>query len=838
MNKILLKIILTLQLAIVSVLIINFKNFNSNVYADEINNENIQSISIVGDSRSEKECVIYGEYTADIEFNDLTNQYLIPNANYFLISPSQHDNGPNSISIAGECSSVALQMLMGYYNYYEDRRIIPSKCSGKTYLDSTYGEYSMNPIFQRERVGEEGCKSIGTSEGFFEELYSESSTLGLSIEQILPITVLACDNFINSHSSLSLSEKNQVDIDFHIYSESEAKSYLNNGKPIVLGLSSISGTEVSFHVVVAYGYAKLDGVDGYLVHYGWRDRKTMVWIPESWFRFAVTMDVNTHTHDFTQETIIDNYYIGVKCSTCKATCVDIMYSVTNGQIKNTRYQLSGVINVPNNISVYNVYTGEDFSMDIISLGDNAFSNQSGVTSIVLPKTITSIGEQCFLNCENLTAIFAQNTKITSIEKGAFATLTNTVVYLPNNITYIDDSSLIFTQPRKLNLSGFDMSKVTYIGDSAFYGSLVKDVVFSSSLTYIADHAFRSSNLKGIVYLPSNINYIGSHVFADTDVTCFYTEKSPNNNGWYSNWNNSITTVYDCTFSSDKSYVISLNKTSSSLAHVTSSGIINPTREDYTFSGWYEDADYSGTQYTDLTLAPNGILYAKWEAKSSSCITEGTKVTLSNGTQVNVENLTGTESLLAWDMFNGCFVSAPILFIDRENIDTYNVINLTFSDGTITKVVSDHGFFDVTLCRYVYITEDTAYDYIGHSFNKGNTNVSLVSVNIQEEYTRVYSPVTYGYLCYYTNGMLSMPGNTEIFANIFSIDSETLRYTNVDEDIENYGLYTYEEFNNLIEIDEYVFNAFNGEYLKIAIGKGMTNLNEIQALLDRYSVFFE
>ena len=224
--------------------------------------------------------------------------------------------------------------------------------------------------------------------------------------------------------------------------------------------------------------------------------------------------------------------------------------------------------------------------------------------------------------------------------------------------------------------------------------------------------------------------------------------------------------------------------------------------------------------------------------SSSCITEGTKVTLSDGTQVNVENLTGNETLLAWDMFNGCLISAPILFIDRENIDTYNVINLTFSDGTVTNVVSDHGFFDVTLGKYVYITEDTAYDYIGHSFNKGNTNVSLISVNIQEEYTRVYSPVTYGYLCYYTNGMLSMPGNTEIFANIFSIDSETLRYTNVNEDIENYGLYTYEEFNNLIEIDEYVFNAFKGEYLKIAIEKGITNLNEIQALLDRYSVFFE
>ena len=59
-----------------------------------------------------------------------------------------------------------------------------------------------------------------------------------------------------------------------------------------------------------------------------------------------------------------------------------------------------------------------------------------------------------------------------------------------------------------------------------------------------------------------------------------------------------------------------------------------------------------------------------------------------------------------------------------------------------------------------------------------------------------------------------------------------------QDISTYGLYTYEEFSNIIPIPELVFNAFNGQYLKIAIGKGITTLDEIQALLERYSVFFE
>jgi len=63
-------------------------------------------------------------------------------------------------------------------------------------------------------------------------------------------------------------------------------------------------------------------------------------------------------------------------------------------------------------------------------------------------------------------------------------------------------------------------------------------------------------------------------------------------------------------------------------------------------------------------------------------------------------------------------------------------------------------------------------------------------------------------------------------------------TSMAQDISTYGLYTYEEFSNIIPIPELVFNAFNGQYLKVAIGKGITALNEIADLLDRYSVFFE
>ena len=142
----------------------------------------------------------------------------------------------------------------------------------------------------------------------------------------------------------------------------------------------------------------------------------------------------------------------------------------------------------------------------------------------------------------------------------------------------------------------------------------------------------------------------------------------------------------------------------------------------------------------------------------------------------------------------------------------------------------------------------AAKYIGHWFNKqttdndGNiiyTKVQLTSVDIYSETTTAWSPVTYGHLCIYVNGMLSMPGATQGLINIFDVNSITMKYDEVAmaNDIAQYGLFTYEEFNELVPVSQEVFNAFNGQYLKVAIGKGITTIQQLTALVERYSAFF-
>lgn len=232
---------------------------------------------------------------------------------------------------------------------------------------------------------------------------------------------------------------------------------------------------------------------------------------------------------------------------------------------------------------------------------------------------------------------------------------------------------------------------------------------------------------------------------------------------------------------------------------------------------------------------------------NSCVAPGTLITLANGMQVPVETLTGNEQLLVWNMFTGKFDSAPIVFVDSESQEIRDVINLSFSDGTIVRVISEHAFWDMDMNQYVYLNENAA-QYIGHRFNKqgvdgnGNmtwTGVRLIAVTISKEETTTWSPVTYGHLCYYVNGMLSIPGGISGLFNYLSVDRETLTIDQeaLAEDIEQYGLFTYEEFSELVTITPEVFDAFNGQYLKIAIGKGMISIDEIQSLLNRYARFF-
>ena len=70
-------------------------------------------------------------------------------------------------------------------------------------------------------------------------------------------------------------------------------------------------------------------------------------------------------------------------------------------------------------------------------------------------------------------------------------------------------------------------------------------------------------------------------------------------------------------------------------------------------------------------------------------------------------------------------------------------------------------------------------------------------------------------------------------NFFEYD-QNMKYDEelMKQDIEKYGLYTYEDFEDYVSIE--VFNAFPFKYFKVAVGKGLITYEDIIILIEYYN----
>lgn len=240
----------------------------------------------------------------------------------------------------------------------------------------------------------------------------------------------------------------------------------------------------------------------------------------------------------------------------------------------------------------------------------------------------------------------------------------------------------------------------------------------------------------------------------------------------------------------------------------------------------------------ITLNTHKVVYCS--RSESSCITPDTLITMADGSYKEAQYIQTGDMVKAMNHETGQIDIVPIVFNDDLEKETqiYNVIHLEFSNGKEVKIVSEHGFFDKTLNKYVYIHEYDYNDYIGHKFISINNNdeISEVVLNnayIKEEYTRICEPDSYFHLNFITNDMLSMPGGISGLFNIFEYEDNSLKYDEIKKanDINAYGLYTYDDFKEYMSED--IFNAFPIIYLKVSLAKGMITEERMQYLINRY-----
>ena len=225
---------------------------------------------------------------------------------------------------------------------------------------------------------------------------------------------------------------------------------------------------------------------------------------------------------------------------------------------------------------------------------------------------------------------------------------------------------------------------------------------------------------------------------------------------------------------------------------------------------------------------------------TGCLIEGALITLADGTKKKVEDLKMGDILLVYNHETGKLDGSPLLVnvhADEEKVET-NIINLEFSNGSLLRICYEHGLFDNSLNKYVYINENNYLDYLGHSFYSASwnenefigTTVELVNAYITTETVKLYNPASVWHLNLFAENMLTLSAG---MTNFFEYD-ENMKYDEelMKADIEKYGLYTYEDFKDYVS--EEVFNAFPFKYFKVAVSKGEFTFEKILWLIDFYN----
>ena len=215
-------------------------------------------------------------------------------------------------------------------------------------------------------------------------------------------------------------------------------------------------------------------------------------------------------------------------------------------------------------SMCNFLTSIIVPNSVTSIGEGAFSGCILLFKIIIPNSVTSIGDLAFMDSNALSHIVISNS-VTSIGDGTFygcSSLTNIVI--PDSVTSIGD--IAFSGCRSLSNIVIPDS-VTSIGDYVFEGcTSLSNIVIPNNVTSIGSNAFKNCSSLSNIVIPDSVTSIGNGVFSGC-LSLKYISIPVNviclNGNPFSEWNGKLDClspnfVHECDilFNKDKSEIIS------------------------------------------------------------------------------------------------------------------------------------------------------------------------------------------------------------------------------------------------------------------------------------------
>ena len=146
---------------------------------------------------------------------------------------------------------------------------------------------------------------------------------------------------------------------------------------------------------------------------------------------------------------------------------------------------------------------------VTSIGDYAFDSCTSLTSVTIPDSVTSIGVRAFYDCTSLTSVTIPN-GITKIENHTFfhcKALTN--ITLPANLEIIGTAAF---QGCSSITSLTIPNSVTEIGEYALCNLGISSIVIPDGITSINNKTFFDCKNLASVTIPDSVTLIGSYAF--------------------------------------------------------------------------------------------------------------------------------------------------------------------------------------------------------------------------------------------------------------------------------------------------------------------------------------
>lgn len=172
---------------------------------------------------------------------------------------------------------------------------------------------------------------------------------------------------------------------------------------------------------------------------------------------------------------------------------------------------------------------------VTNIGNSAFSNCSGLSTVIIPNSVTSIDNYTFYGCSGLTTVTISNS-VTSIGNSAFSNCNGlTSIEIPEGVDHIGDEAFLecsslssISFPKSLKSIGgkaldgtpwlnAQTDDLVYIGSVAYlYKGVMPyncELILRDGTTGIAGYAFNKCSNLASISIPTTVSSIGSYAFS-------------------------------------------------------------------------------------------------------------------------------------------------------------------------------------------------------------------------------------------------------------------------------------------------------------------------------------